>query len=560
MARNARKAANKPGIRRFPAASGGGVALTLGVGGLGWQGINDRKGGRVSRDAATHTAETQAAAQAVDIAIIGGGINGVGIARDAAGRGLSVLLAEQGDLAQGTSSASTKLFHGGLRYLEHYEFRLVRAALREREVLLRMMPHISWPLRFVLPHGEGMRPAWLLRLGLFLYDNLGGRKILPGTRALDLATDPAGAPLQPRFRKAFEYSDCWVEDSRLVVLNARDAAGRGAQILPRTRVTAARREGGLWHLRLRGEGGAEQQVAARALVNAAGPWAASVLSGVVGANAPRRLRLVRGSHIVTRRLFDHDRAYIFQSPDGRIVFAIPYEQDFTLIGTTDVDHDGDPAAPACSEAERDYLCRLVSDYFARPVTPEDVVWSFAGVRPLLEDGARSAASATRDYVLELDTAQDVPLLNVFGGKITTYRRLAEKAVDKLLSPLGHAAPGWTAGAVLPGGDFPWDGAPALAERLQADHPFLPAPQAARLVRAYGTEAAQILAGARSAADLGRDFGAGLTEAEVRWQMRHEWARRAEDVVWRRTRLGLRMTPEQIAGLDDWMVDAARLAA
>lgn len=511
----------------------------------------------------------------VDLFIIGGGINGCGIARDAAGRGLSVTLAEMGDLAQATSSASTKLFHGGLRYLEYLEVRLVREALTEREVLLRAMPHISWPMRFVLPilpdmrfDGDtpisrmlgwtmpwlkGRRPAWLIRMGLFMYDHLGGRKILPGTRKLDLRADPAGLPLKPGARLAYEYSDCWAQDARLVVLNARDAAARGATILTRTRVTEARREGGLWAVTTDGPQG-RRVYHAHALVNAGGPWVAEVIKDVVGLDSRENIRLVRGSHIVTRKLFDHDRCYFFQGADGRIIFAIPYEQDFTLIGTTDQDHPGDPAHPVCTEGEIDYLCRFASQYFARPVTPDDVVWTYSGVRPLYDDGASSATAATRDYVLSLDAA-GAPLLSVFGGKITTYRRLAEGAMAKLATFFPKATTDWTAGAPLPGGEFPVDGVPTLVAALRADHPDLTAPEALRLIRAYGTEAREMLAQGR-----GRDFGGGLSEAEVRWMMGHEWAQTAEDVVWRRSKMGLRMSADQIATLDDWMMQTAEAAA
>jgi glycerol-3-phosphate dehydrogenase len=519
--------------------------------------------------------ETAPAPAPVDLFVIGGGINGCGIARDAAGRGLSVVLAEQGDLAQATSSSSTKLFHGGLRYLEYFEFRLVREALEERETLLVAMPHISWPMRFVLPwhpdmrfEGEtptsrllgavmpwmrGRRPAWLIRLGLFLYDTMGGRRILPATRTLDLARDAAGAALQPRFRKAWEYSDCWVEDSRLVVLNARDAAQRGARIMVGTRVTSARREGDHWLIETEGPAGAAT-FRARALVNAGGPWVEDVIRNVVRINSTEGVRLVRGSHIVTRRLFDHDRCYFFQGEDGRIIFAIPYEQDFTLIGTTDKDHDGAPGTARCTDEERDYLCAFASRYFRRPVGAEDVVWTYSGVRPLYNDGAKSATAATRDYVLSLDDAGP-PLLNVFGGKITTYRRLAESAMQRLAPHFPRAGGPWTARVALPGGDFPHDGVAALTARLKSAHPFLTDYWAGRLIRAYGTEAEAILAGAQAAADLGRDFGATLTEAEVRWLMTREYARRAADVVWRRTRLGLRLSADQIAALDAWMAAA-----
>ncbi|SET23025.1 glycerol-3-phosphate dehydrogenase [Oceanicella actignis] len=489
-----------------------------------------------------------------DIFVIGGGVNGCGIARDAAGRGLSVELAEQGDLAQATSSASTKLFHGGLRYLEYYEFRLVREALRERETLLVAMPHISWPLRFVLPHHKGLRPAWMLRLGLFLYDHLGGRKILPPSRSLDLTRDPAGVPLKPEFTRGFEYSDCWVEDSRLVVLNARDAARRGAVIRTRTRVEAARRENGLWRVTLRDMTSGETfERSARILVNAAGPWVADVIGAKAGLVTSDRIRLVRGSHIVTRKLFDHDRPYIFQNADGRVLFAIPYEQDFTLIGTTDADHEGDPGAAECTPAERDYLLAAVSEYFRNPVTREDVVWSYSGVRPLYDDGASSATAATRDYVLKVEGGKDgeAPMLNVFGGKITTYRKLAEAAMARLV-PWTGAKRAWTARAPLPGGDFPWDGAPALAAELRAAHPFLTERWAMRLTRAYGTEARALLAGAERAEDMGRDFGATLTEREVRWLMDKEWARTADDVLWRRSKLGLRLDEAEARALDAWM--------
>jgi glycerol-3-phosphate dehydrogenase len=492
-----------------------------------------------------------------DLLIVGGGVNGCGIARDAAGRGLSVALVEQADLAQATSSASTKLFHGGLRYLEYYEFRLVREALIERETLLRAMPHISWPLRFVLPHHKGLRPAWLLRLGLFIYDHLGGRKILPPHRALDLTTDPAGAPLRDEFRKGFEYSDCWVEDSRLVTLNARDAAERGAEVLTRTRLESARREDGEWVATLRdAETDETFERRARILVNAGGPWVADVITGRAGINTPDKVRLVRGSHIVTRKLFDHDRAYIFQNSDGRIVFAIPYEYDYTLIGTTDRDHEGSPSEAVCTPEERDYLRNAASEYFKRDIPDADVVWTFSGVRPLYDDGASSATAATRDYVLKVEGGEgdQPPMLNVFGGKITTYRRLAEAALEKI-APFTGKRQTWTAGAALPGGDFAWDGQPKLAAALREAHPFLTERWALRLVRAYGTEAKTLLEGAESADDLGRDFGATLTEREVRWLMDREWARTADDVLWRRTKLGLKLDKTQAEALDAWMAAA-----
>ncbi len=488
----------------------------------------------------------------VDLFVIGGGINGCGIARDAAGRGLSVVLAEMNDLASATSSASTKLFHGGLRYLEYYEFGLVRAALIERETLLRAMPHISWPLRFVLPLHDAMRPAWLVRLGLFVYDHLGGRKLLPPTRTLSLADDPAGKPLKPQFRKAFEYSDCWVQDARLVVLNARDAAALGARIMTRARVERAERDGPVWRVEVRHRDGASETVRARALVNAGGPFVQEVIRDTLHIDAPSHVRLVRGSHIVTRRLFEHDRCYFFQGADGRIIFAIPYETDFTLIGTTDQDHHGSPSEATCTDAEADYLCRFASEYFARPVTRDDIVWTYSGVRPLYDDGSSSATAATRDYVLDVDTTAAPPLLNVFGGKITTYRRLAEAALKKLAPYFPGHGRAWTAGAPLPGGDFPVDGVPALIDGLRARYPFVDAFQANRLVRSYGTEAAAMLGAATRAEDLGQDFGAGLTERELDWLMQAEFACTAEDVVWRRSKLGLRLTPDQVSVIDAWM--------
>ena len=519
--------------------------------------------------------------ESTDLLVIGGGVNGTGIARDAAGRGLSVTLAEMDDLAQATSSASTKLFHGGLRYLEYFEFRLVREALLEREVLLHAMPHISWPMRFVLPYhpeqrfeGEtpvgavlrrvmpwtrGRRPAWLIRAGLEFYDRMGGRKAFPGTRTLDLRSDPAGAPLKPEFRRAFEYSDCWIEDSRLVALNARDAAEHGAEILTRTEVVGAEREGGHWRVRLRDrEDGAVFERRARALVNAGGPWVERIVTGALRMNAAEGVRLVRGSHIVTRRLYEHDRCYFFQGRDGRIIFAIPYETDYTLIGTTDAEHADPSERPVCTPEERDYLLAFASEYFARPVMREDIVWTYSGVRPLYDDGASSATAATRDYVLKLDRGpggEAPPLLNVFGGKITTFRRLAESAMRRLGEALPVERGPWTSRAPLPGGDFAVDGVPALVAGLREAHPFLDERWALRLVRAYGTDAARMLAGAREASDLGRSFGATLSEREVEWLRTHEFARRAEDVVWRRSKLGLRMSGAEIAALDAWMGDA-----
>lgn len=510
--------------------------------------------------------------KATDLFIIGGGINGCAIARDAAGRGISLTLAEMNDLASATSSASTKLFHGGLRYLEYFELRLVHEALQEREVLLRAMPHIAWPMRFVLPlYPEmrfdtatpasrlvglfmpwlrGRRPSWMIRAGLFLYDHMGGRKILPGTTRLDLTNSPEGAPLQDRFEEAFEYSDVWAEDSRLVALTARDAETRGARILTRTRVTSARREGDLWRIETEGPDGPATHHA-RLLVNAAGPWTGEVLHQQIGQNSQKGLRLVRGSHIVIKKLFDHDKAYFLQGEDGRIIFAIPYEHDFTLIGTTEADHPDPATPPICTKEERDYLLDFASHYFRQALTPEDVVWTYSGVRGLYDDGAKSATAATRDYVLDI-SEDGPPLLNVFGGKITTHRRLAEAALTKIARHFPGTPSAWTARACLPGGDFPLNGREKLTRDLMKAHLFLTPRWADRLTRAYGTDARLILAGAKSAQDLGPSFGATLTGAEVDWLMTREFARNAEDVLWRRSKLGLRLTPAQVAELDRWM--------
>ncbi|MGR7995419.1 glycerol-3-phosphate dehydrogenase [Xanthobacter sp. ZOL 2024] len=488
-----------------------------------------------------------------DVAVIGGGINGTGIARDAQGRGLSAVLFEKGDFASGTSSASTKLIHGGLRYLEHYEFRLVHEALEEREVLWGMAPHIIWPLRFVLPHHRGLRPAWLLRLGLWIYDHLGGRRRLPPTRSVDLRRDPLGEPLKPLFTRGFEYSDCWVEDARLVVLNALDAAERGASIRPRTRVLGARRADGLWLIQCEHDG-IISEVAARSLVDAAGPWAGDVLDSL-GVRASAHVRLVQGSHIVVPRLYAHDRCYIFQNADGRIIFAIPYEGDFTLIGTTDRDYQGRPEDVAATPEDIAYLCAAASEYFAAPVTPHAVVWSYSGVRALYDDGAGRAQDATRDYVLTLDApAGGPPLLSVFGGKITTYRRLAEAALAKLLPhlPGGPAPAPWTAGATLPGGDFPRQGFDTLVGELRRTFPELDPALLRRLARAYGTRAGRLLDGVKGEDDLGEWFGAHLCQREVDYLMDVEWAHSADDVLWRRTKLGLRLSLEEAAALATYM--------
>jgi len=505
-----------------------------------------------------------------DLVVIGGGINGCGIARDAAGRGLSVFLCEQGDLASATSSSSTKLIHGGLRYLEHYEFRLVREALMEREVLLAMAPHIIWPLRFVLPHHAGLRPWWWLRLGLFVYDHLGGRRSLPATRSLNLRSDKAGRPLKDGYDRGFEYSDCWVQDSRLVVLNAMDAAARGAEIATRTRCVSADRVAGpdgspLWRVTVAGPDGSRRDVLARALVNAAGPWVGAVLGGAVRSNSRAAVRLVKGSHIVVRKLFDHDRAYIFQNGDGRIIFAIPYEREFTLIGTTDQDFRDDPATVRISDDEVGYLCGAASEYFRVAIDPAAVVWTYSGVRPLYDDGATKAQEATRDYVLELDApAGSAPLLSVFGGKITTFRRLAEAVLDKL-APHVAMAGAWTERSTLPGGDLPQpasggDRRSGFAATLRRRHPFLSEADADRMARSYGTAAEKILIGSVTADDLGRRFGAGLSEREVRYLMEHEWAVTAADVLWRRSKLGLHFTADEAAALEDFMSASRRSSA
>ncbi len=482
-----------------------------------------------------------------DLFIIGGGVNGCGIARDAAGRGLSVFLAEQNDLASGTSSASTKLIHGGLRYLEHYEFRLVREALIEREVLLNAAPHIIWPLRFILPHHAGLRPRWMIRLGLFMYDHLGGRKILPPTRSIDFHNDVTGQPIKDEFSHGYEYSDCWVEDARLVVLMARDAASKGAIIRTRTKVSHARRVDGGWDVIIAGADGKEETITAKVLVNSAGPWVSDVLAKVVGRNDPDKIRMVKGSHLVVDRLYKHDRCYIFQNGDGRICFAIPYETNFTLIGTTDEDHKGEPGKPEISQAETDYLLASVSEYFKLPVTRDMVRWSYSGIRPLYDDGASKAQEATRDYVLKLDHPEgQAPMISVFGGKITTSRRLAESVLEKLAPFFPNAKKPWTARASLPGGMAYADVQKYIAEQ-QKTYSFLKPHNVLRLFRAYGTDMQEILKDTRFASDLGKSFGP-LSEREIEYLRKNEWAQTADDILWRRSKLGLHMKPEEIQAL------------
>lgn len=489
-----------------------------------------------------------------DIFVIGGGINGCGIARDAVGRGYSVCLVEMNDLASGTSSWSSKLIHGGLRYLEHYEFRLVREALGEREVLLKSAPHIIWPLRFVLPHHKGLRPAWLLRLGLFLYDNIGKRVLLPGTSTVNLKTADVGAPLKPMFSKGFEYSDCWVNDARLVVLNAADASERGAVIETRTQCVAARRENGHWVIETKNlNDGTTQTRTAKLIVNAAGPWVDEVLGQALGSNNAKNVRLVQGSHIVVPKLHNHDRAYIFQNADNRIIFALPYEQDYTLIGTTDQDYEGDPKDVKISAQEVTYLCDAASEYFKEPILPEHIVWSYSGVRPLFDDGATAAQEATRDYVLREDgEGNDARVINIFGGKITTYRKLAESMLEKIETALGKRKPSWTANSTLTGGDFKVEEFDSIVADVQAKYAFLEPTLAWRLVRSYGTRALQLLGDAKTVEDMGPQFGGSLTGREVEYLMQNEWAQTAQDVVWRRSKLGIRLSEDQIANLDKWM--------
>jgi glycerol-3-phosphate dehydrogenase len=491
-----------------------------------------------------------------DVLVIGGGVNGCGIARDAVGRGLKVALVEQGDLAAETSSSSTKLFHGGLRYLELYEFGLVKKALIEREVLLRNMPHISWPMRFVIPHLKGMRPKLMLRAGLFIYDYIGGRKLLPPTKTVHLNKDPLGDPLVDAIKIGFEYSDCWVDDARLVVLNARDAAARGAQIMVRTKFTTAKPKDGQWVASLKDMNtGKTKRVQARILINAGGPWVKTIIEDQLKSTTPEKIRLVRGSHIIVPKIYAHDRAYFFQIDDGRLVFTIPYENDFTLIGTTDVDHEGDPMNPQCSPEEAAYLCDVVSNNFKKPITTDDIVWTYAGVRPLNDGDEGDAKSASRDYEIKVREIDGSPLINIFGGKITTFRKLSEEVVAELAPFTQMIGKPWTHHAHLPGGDFALQQKDELIAQFRWDFPFLGEDQVRRMFKAYGTQATEMLKGMTSAKQMGKHFGAGLTEVEVYWLMNHEWAQTAQDVVWRRTKLGLRLTKRQITALDVWMKQA-----
>ncbi len=496
----------------------------------------------------------------IDMLIVGGGINGAGIVRDAAGRGLSVMLVEQDDLASHTSSASTKLIHGGLRYLEYGEFRLVREALIERERLLGMAPHIIWPLRFVLPQNQSPRPAWMVRLGLFLYDHLGGREKLPGTQTVSLTNSSFGAGLSPRAGKAFVYSDCWVEDSRLVVLNAIDAARRGATIATRTRLTGARREAGRWLVTLETEAG-PREVSARVLINAAGPWVGDVLDLAGSMGNDKGVRLVKGSHIVVPRLYEGDHAFMLQNDDRRIVFAIPYEGDFTLVGTTDEAWNEAPGKATISAGETRYLINTIRRYFERTVAESDIVWRYSGIRPLYDDKAAAASAVTRDYVLDLDARDGrAPLLSIFGGKITTYRKLAEHAMRELAPLLPGAGPAWTDGAVLPGGDMADGDFDRFLTELMARYPAFPASLLTRLARAYGTQVETVLGDARVPVDLGNDFGGGLYRAEVDYLVASEWARTPEDILWRRSKLGLHVPPGTAERLAKHINQLARLPA
>lgn len=493
--------------------------------------------------------------QHYDLLIIGGGINGAGIARDAAGRGLSVCLVEKDDLAQATSSASTKLVHGGLRYLEHLEFRLVRESLIERERLLKIAPHIIWPLRFVLPHDKGLRPKWMLRLGLFLYDNLGGRKQLPPTTTVDLRAPPHGSILADRLTHGFEYSDCWVEDSRLVVLNAMDAKERGADIRTRTECTGLERRKDRWIADLHGDNGEQGRVTAGAVINAAGPWVDQVLGRALPGERHANLRLVKGSHLIFPKLYDGDHCYIFQNRDDRIIFAIPYERDFTLVGTTDQGFEGDPTGIDISAGEARYICDAANEYLRTAITPDQAIASYAGVRPLYENNAASNSTVTRDYQFELDQGGDgdaPPILSIFGGKITTYRKLAEHALEKLPSQFGGLSTRqWTADEPLPGGDIKPAEFDAFVARMQDRYSFLPPATVLRLARAYGTRMIDVLSDKQGLNDMGAHLGGDLYAAELRYLVEHEFARSADDVMRRRSKLYLHLSPEEQARVEAW---------
>lgn len=492
-----------------------------------------------------------------DILVIGGGVNGTGIARDAAGRGLSVLLVEKNDLASGTSSKSSKLIHGGLRYLEYGEFRLVREALIEREVLLKAAPHIVRSLRIVLPHHKGLRPKWMLRLGLFIYDHLGGRKILPPTKVVDLCTPPYQNVLKPAYKTGFVFSDCWVDDARLVVLNALDAHNRGAQILTRTKCDGLSHKDGIWHADLRAHpDGESKTVRARCVVNASGICVDNIVELALGREHEDHLRLVKGSHIVTKKLYEGRHLYMFQNADKRIIFAIPYEQDFSLIGTTDAPYTLSDAPIEISEEETRYLLDSASQYFAKPLTKDEIVWSYAGVRPLYDNKKQNASAVTRDYVFDLMDTDTPPILSVFGGKITTYRELSEHALKKLRKHFPNLAKRWTAKAILPGGDIENGDFEAFLQRLKTQYHWLADPQLRRMARAYGTRIHELLKDATNPEDMGTAFGGGLTAREVRFLIDHEWAKTAEDILWRRTKCGLHMRETEIETFTQWFNDEA----
>lgn len=496
----------------------------------------------------------QALAEVADLLVIGGGINGTGIARDAVGRGLSVVLCEKDDLAQGTSSRSGKLIHGGLRYLEYYEFRLVRESLTEREVVMNMAPHIVWPLRFVLPHNKGTRPAWLVRLGLFLYDHLGGRKRLPGTRTLNLQKDPEGKVIKDEFKTAFEYSDCWCDDARLVVLNAKSAAEKGATILTRTAFVGAQRDGDHWVAELRDQRSGEvRKVRARALVNLAGPWVDGVLGDTQGVKSTRRVRQVKGSHIVVRKFWDGPNAYLVQHTDKRVIFINPYEAHFALIGTTDIPYQGEPGEVQIDDSEVEYLCGVVNRYFKQPLSAADVVYKFSGVRPLLEDDADNPSAVTRDYQIDMDGDQNTPvMLSVFGGKLTTYRKLAQHALEKLQPFFPQMAGEWTETEPLPGGDMPDADFDAYLAAFKRDYDWLPPALTLHYLRLYGTRARHLLDDAQSLADLGQHFGGQCYEREMRYLLNEEWAETLEDILWRRTKHGLHLSDAEQEALGQWL--------
>lgn len=495
-----------------------------------------------------------------DILVAGGGINGVAIARDAAGRGARVLLVEKDDLAAHTSSASTKLIHGGLRYLEQYEFRLVGESLAERERMMQAAPHLIRPLSFVLPHERSMRPRWMMQAGLFLYDRLGGKSRLPRSRSVKLASDPMGAVLKGEVQHGYLYSDCWGDDSRLVVANALDAAERGATIMTQTRLGAAQVVGGQWQAQLHPAGGTPFTVSARAIVNATGSWAADFARAFAPKSAGGSLRMIKGSHLVTRKLYEGDHAFLLQNNDGRVIFTIPYEGNFTLVGTTDVDWAGSPDKVEVDSAEIAYLCKAVSDWFRTPLIPEDVVSTYAGVRPLYDDESDNPSKISRDYVLKYDKQSGAPFLSVFGGKITTHRALGERAADMLQADLPHMATAWTATATLPGGDAGPRGLAGVLEDIAVEAPFLDPATVKRLGQSYGTRFRRILKGARSIADLGRDFGGGLSQAEVDYLLREEWATTAEDILWRRSKLGLHIPADRYGDIAAYIAQKSRTLA